>query len=305
MSDSRRTSGSADYNPSSYHDQFIKPDPKRTSGSSSLQSTLEPPPIPPPDYTPISKEEWAKSKKPPLKGIIAEPEWRPSQEEAKKVLGYDKEDANPSIQSTQYAESESQSQRLQSSLYRSSGTSDILGRAAEAPDGKSHNLMPGGTRHSAGGETFHSHNDPTFGDAVTNVVTNPVAASKSLLLMPSFRIAILTGIASGFVVGGALWSVGKRVPKAANGAVTTFFVTNIVAFLWCERKREHERKQSRLVQQVWEESRLKKAGEWEKLKAERERRIKEGGLKPTIDSNSKPSTSWAWRPRNGSNGREG
>jgi hypothetical protein len=299
MSDpNRRSSGSENYNnPTSYHDQFIKaspPDSKRSSGSTSFLPADEPPPIPPPDYTTVSKEEWAKQRKPPLRGIIAEPEKRPSKAEAQKVLGYD---GTPTA--TGKTGGSTQNKDTSSSLYRSSGTSDILGRAAEAPDQQSHNMMPGGTRHSAGGERFDV--EPTVKEAFTNTISHPVLAAQSLFLMPCFKTAMLTGMTAGFVVAGVLWSVGKRIPRAANGAVVTWFVVNPVTFLWCERRREEERKGFRMIREAWEEKREAQIEEWQRVKAERERQGK-----PVVPSTTEASGSWFWQSgRKTRPGREG
>jgi cytochrome c oxidase assembly protein subunit 20 len=296
MSDPKRTSGSYTYTGSAYNDQFLNrsSDLQRSSGSSTFASPIEPPPIPPPDYTKISSEEWARQKKPPLKGIIAEPEWRPSVAEAEKVLGLDK--SSPSSQSQSPSDSSEQPQSSQSSsLYRKSGTSDILGRVAEAPDHKVYNSMPGGTRHSAGGEKLNA--EPTIGDAIA--MFSPVDAGKSLFQSHCFRTACMTSIASGFVIAGALWSVGKRARVVSNGAVVTFLATNVGSYTWCNRQREIERKTYRLVKEAWEEKMLVKSGDWDKLKEEKARKAT---IPPNKGSRAAAGSSWFWKS---GKGREG
>lgn len=211
---------------------------------------------------------------PPLKGAILDKEFLPSPSEAAKTIAHlEKSKSRESSNEGSPAKPDPTSTDIPRNLFRKSGTSDILGRAAESPDGKVNNLMPGGTRHSAGGEKMDA---PTWSDAVKTVSWSSFGEA---LQVPCIRQALLVGTVVGTLVGGALWVTGRPAGRASNGAFWTFMGSNGVTHFWCDRARRREKGNVRIVKEAWEEKRNSKKVEWDKYRVERlqqvEREVRE------------------------------
>lgn len=220
---------------------------------------------------------------PPLKGIIVDPEYPPTAEEAAHALRkHDRVFSAPASQQpepqdftkgrrggTATAPDRSRGAKSQESLgeqakddvvdpYRKSGTSDILGRSATTDEVI--NEMPGGTRHTAGGEQMKDV-------GVTDIIKNlSFEDFKNVHKIPCFRESWLYGIGAGFLVAGALWTVGKRGPTISNGLFGSTLGVSAVQFTWCNSSRQREKRQVKMVKEVWEGKKEEKREQWEKFK---------------------------------------
>ncbi|KAI9666716.1 MAG: hypothetical protein M1821_004652 [Bathelium mastoideum] len=124
------------------------------------------------------------------------------------------------------------------------------------------NLMPGGTEHTAGGQT----KPVTAADAVKSIKLEDF---KELHKKPCVRDAFLNGIPSG-VAAGVVWTVLRApVTKAANWAVGTFCAVSFVSYEYCQYNRSVEKDGMKRAMQVMEQ---KRSDRDEKLKAAREER---------------------------------
>ncbi|KAK7508983.1 hypothetical protein IWX49DRAFT_536380 [Phyllosticta citricarpa] len=102
------------------------------------------------------------------------------------------------------------------------------------PPGQSANIMPGGTQHTAGGEKM---------EQTGNSLAQTFKADDILKVhqQPCAREAFLTGIGSGFGVGGLMAIWGKPIKKSCNWAVGVFMGTSILSYEFLRRKRSLEK----------------------------------------------------------------
>lgn len=73
-------------------------------------------------------------------------------------------------------------------------------------------------------------------------------------------------MALGFLLGGALFIVGKPVWRCMNYSVGTTFVTSVAGYEWCQHQRRREKAGMKVAVQIMEEKKE------EKRKAMEERR---------------------------------
>ncbi|KAF2664956.1 hypothetical protein BT63DRAFT_428911 [Microthyrium microscopicum] len=263
-----------------------------TSGSSGSNS-LEPPPLPPPDFTPISNEEWAKSRMPPLKGIIVDPEYPPTVAEARSALAHHERSFDATTDQARAAGQQPSDASIDP--YRKSGTSDILGRAAATSENE--NALPGGTRHTAGGDKLAPE-----ASVVGMLKSIGWDDFKGVVNEPCFRQAWLYGLPAGGLVGGALWILGKSRRKIYQWGFWSGYGVSNAVFLVCMNSTRTRKRNMAVVKETWEETRRDKKVQWEKYK-EKQRTDKE---KKVLEEQTK-TTSWlSWASKDGKpRGREG
>jgi cytochrome c oxidase assembly protein subunit 20 len=266
-------------------DSPMSSDKDRTPSSG---ASLDPLPLPPPDFTKISTEEWTKMRMPPMRGIIVDPEYPPTQEEAKNVLlkpigdedGEQKIPSAPSDGGSQQQQQQSEAKSLD--IYRKSGASDILGRSATSKEVI--NPFPSGTRHTAGGEKMK---DVTFTSALKTVRPGDFLAVHK---QPCFRESWLYGGGAGFAVGGGMWIVGKPVMKVANFTVGITVTAACIMFTLCDSRRRKEREGVRMIVETVEEKKIERRKKLEELKKKKKKDSKNDMPTPSKPASTQATT---------------
>ncbi|KAI0886745.1 uncharacterized protein GGS22DRAFT_117194 [Annulohypoxylon maeteangense] len=96
----------------------------------------------------------------------------------------------------------------------------------------------------------------------------------SLHKIPCARQGLMTGIGAGAVVGAGRYITGGRIPKAANWAFGTFFISSIIQWEYCRAQRAKEYASvARMVEIMSQKAseRAAKEAEAARLKQEKER----------------------------------
>lgn len=267
-------------------------------------SNNEPPPLPPPDYTPQSTEEFAKQRGPPLRGIIGDEAGMPSESEARKVFSKEEvarrrkehEDAglSPKTPRRPYIpgpvsrqplvrpekdETKGGAEGVSDKAFnpmRSSGTSQILNTAAAPTSGEVVNTMPGGTFHTAGGKV--EGETSLFREATKDIKARDVLQIHQL---PCVREALLQGMTAGLLVGAGRWILGRALMSCANWAVGTFVPVSVGGYQYCQYQRQRERNGMRAAVKIMDEKteekrkRMEERKEAAAKKREEEKRLKE------------------------------
>lgn len=239
-------------------------------------SNNDPPPLPPPDYTPQSTEEFAKKRGPPLRGIIGDEHDMPSESEARKVFSKEEiarrrkehEDAglSPKTPRRPYIpgpisrqplvrperdETKRDSEDGASKEFnprRSSGTSQILNTAAAPTTDEIVNTMPGGTFHTPGGKM--EGESSMFREATKDIKARDMLQIHQL---PCVREALLQGMTVGFLVGGGRWIMGRAVWSCLNWTVATFVPVTVVGFRYCQYQRQREKSGMKAAVKIMED----------------------------------------------------
>jgi cytochrome c oxidase assembly protein subunit 20 len=257
--------------------------------------TDEPPPIPPPDYRKVSTADFAKQQMPPLRGLMVDPQYPPTVDQANKILNKPNE-AHP--RPPQRSDGEAQrTQEPETDVRRSSGASQIFNTAPTI--GEVVNTMPLGTRHTAGGET------PIDASPLTVLKSIKRDDWKSFHKQPCVREALLQGITLGFFTGGALFITGRPLAKAANWAAGAFVATSVAGHTYCQVQRKRERQGMKVAVQIIEEKKEERRRQAEERreryrKAKEERRLLEV-VEAKREQASRSRWWWFWEGR----GREG
>ncbi|EON66963.1 hypothetical protein W97_06079 [Coniosporium apollinis CBS 100218] len=126
------------------------------------------------------------------------------------------------------------------------------------------NLMPGGTANTAGGKLP----EPTTIDALKSI---RVEDFRELHKKPCVRDALLTGIGSGFAIGGTTAIFGKPLWRACNWAVGSFAAGSFFMYQYCLIRRQLEKDGMKRIVEVRDQ---KKAEREAKMQAAREARRK-------------------------------
>ncbi|KAF2429553.1 hypothetical protein EJ08DRAFT_650384, partial [Tothia fuscella] len=175
--------------------------------------TDEPPPIPPPDYTKESTSDFAKRSMPPLRGLMVDPKYPPTYQDAQHLLSkgqtrqppqtpsshitgsqvpptqtpripYDHDEPPPQSQSPQAAPSQAPT----TDIHRSSGASQIFSAAPTTDEVI--NTIPLGTRHTAGGEKPNQ-----LDTSIPSILSTIKPSSyKTFHQQPCVRESLLQGI---------------------------------------------------------------------------------------------------------------
>ncbi|KZF24566.1 hypothetical protein L228DRAFT_237483 [Xylona heveae TC161] len=98
---------------------------------------------------------------------------------------------------------------------------------------ESANILPGGSVNTAGGTSPEAG----FMEAAKTI---QISDFQNVHKQPCVRDSLLTGIASGFGLGGVRAVLGAPLPKASNWAVGTFCVMSFAAYEYCQIKRHME-----------------------------------------------------------------
>jgi cytochrome c oxidase assembly protein subunit 20 len=253
--------------------------------------TDEPPPIPPPDFRKVSTADFAKQQMPPLRGLMVDPQYPPTVDQANKILNKPNETHPRPDGQTQ------QKQEPGTDVRRTSGASQIFATAPTTDEVI--NTMPLGTRHTAGGEV------PVDASMVTVLKSIKSEDWKSFHKQPCVREALLQGIALGFFTGGALFIIGRPIARAANWAAGAFVTTSVVGHGYCQVQRKRERQGMKVAVQIIEEKKEERRLAAEERreryrKAKEERRLLEE-VEARREEQRRNRWWWFWEGR----GREG
>ncbi|KAI9861477.1 MAG: hypothetical protein M1824_002369 [Vezdaea acicularis] len=127
------------------------------------------------------------------------------------------------------------------------------------------NLLAGGTENTAGGKT---PDIPSLGEIAKSI---KIEEFKEVHQKPCVRESLLTGMGSGFAVGGIRAVLGASIPRASNWAVGTFCFMSFGAYQYCQYRRYVEKQGMARAVEVVE---LKRAAK-QREKREEERKAKE------------------------------
>ncbi|KAF2144388.1 uncharacterized protein K452DRAFT_266155 [Aplosporella prunicola CBS 121167] len=97
------------------------------------------------------------------------------------------------------------------------------------------NIMPGGTQHTAGGEKVE---ELALSKAVGMIQPHEFFEIHKY---PCVREALLTGIGTGFGIGGIMGIWGKPLMKSCNWAMGAFCIMSIGGYEFCKRKIQLEK----------------------------------------------------------------
>jgi len=254
-------------------------------------NTDEPPPLPPPDFSKQSVEDFKKSKLPPLRGLIVDPKYPPTQAEADAIFAAKDEQTRREMPSPPEAQ-------IGTNPRRSSGTSQIFNTAPAPTANEIINTMPGGTAHTAGGEKVLTEM-PTYTDALKFVS----AESVKIYEQPCVREALLQGMIFSFLLGGAIVISGRPLVKAANWTAGSFIPVAVVGREYCQVQRKREKDGMRVAIQVMDEKKAEKRVQAEERR-ERWRKMQEE--KRAKEEEAQRAEKRWWRIWEGSGrGREG
>jgi hypothetical protein len=224
-------------------------------------ASTEPPPLPPADYTPIPKEEWAKRRMPPLKGVIVDPEYPPTAEEAILAVKNHERNYDDQWQGQNRPQSTSSTQATQPAQnidpYRKSGSSNIFGRVAGEGEKET---APVDTR------PFKKPEEMGTMDVLSSI---GIQDFKSVYQQPCFKETFMYSFISGFLVAGSLWILGKKRRWIVNGGMGTAAGVYFGVFPYCMWQRKLEKKNVMLVKETWEETKAEKKAAWEAYKAKK------------------------------------
>ncbi|KAK4611939.1 hypothetical protein CLAFUW4_12804 [Fulvia fulva] len=125
------------------------------------------------------------------------------------------------------------------------------------------NMMPGGTQHTAGGETpeVNLYNALHVGQPITEIHKRPCV-----------RDALLTGIGGGFATGGVRAIFGAPIFKACNWAVGTFCVGAGIMYQTCMYKRQAEKEGMMRAVEILNKKEMEKKAREQRKEAMREER---------------------------------
>ncbi|KIW00844.1 uncharacterized protein PV09_07604 [Verruconis gallopava] len=230
--------------------------------------TNDPPRIPPPDFTPESTDAFSKRHQPPLRGIMVDPDFPPTAEEASKAFQESRQ-LPPEVR----AELE---QRPPPNLRRSSGASKIFNQAPGS-GGEVFNTIPGGDTLQRGrgkytdpsaSEVAKEPPEPTVANALKTI---SLSDYKTFHQIPCVRPALLNGMMAGFALGSVLFITGRTVWKSTNYAVWGFIGSSAVGYKWCGVQRNREKEGMRAAVKIIDEKKEEKRLAYE----ERKRKIEE------------------------------
>jgi len=229
---------------------------------------------------------------PPLRGVIVDPEYPPTAEEALQAiknheLNYDAQWQGQQQQQQQQQQPPSSSSSEASSSqpvpnidpFRGSGTSKIFGRVAGEAEKSAPPVVP-----------FKKPEDMGVMDVLSSIT---LADFKNVYKQPCFRETFMYSMISGFLVAGSFWILGKRRRWIVNGGVSTAASVSFVEFHYCMWQRREEKKNMVLVKETWEETKAEKKAAWEAYKAKKKAdELKEKSGK--VEALKKPVASSVW-----------
>ncbi|KAI9724975.1 MAG: hypothetical protein M1812_000251 [Candelaria pacifica] len=150
------------------------------------------------------------------------------------------------------------------------------------------NVLPGGTTNTAGGR-------PKEVSLVEAVKTVQLEDFRNIHKLPCVRDSLLTGILSGFGLGGLRAVLGAPLPRASNWAVGGFCISAFTMYEYCHYQRRREKdgmkravelldrkkieREREKKMEVAREERRKAKEEADKLAEEEERKKKSKGWK--------------------------
>lgn len=234
-------------------------------------TNYDPPPLPPPDYTKQTAEEFAKKRGPPIRGIIGDEADLPSAAEARKAFSKEEierrrkehEDAGlspktprrpyipgpisrqplvrPDRDETKGADDAASNPEF--NPRRSSGASQIFNTAAAPTTGEIVNTMPGGTYHTPGGKM----------EAETSTLQYKASDLLRVHQYPCGREALLQGMAAGTLVGAGRWILGRAPWNSMSWAVGTFALVSTAGWTYCQNQRQKERLGMKAAVRIMEE----------------------------------------------------
>ena len=159
------------------------------------------------------------------------------------------------------------------------------------------NIMPGGTAHTAGGQTQDT--------------TNVVDAAKSikwedwsqLPARPCVKDSLMTGIGSGFALGGVRAVMRAPVFSACNWAVGAFCFTSFGVYQYCTYQRNTEREGMKRAMEIMDrkaierkqkEARVERARELRRQKREVEDQERFAKARADVEGGAAGGKSW-WK----------
>ncbi|KAI1451732.1 hypothetical protein F4805DRAFT_463499 [Annulohypoxylon moriforme] len=113
---------------------------------------------------------------------------------------------------------------------------------------------------------------PTVTDAFQTIKSDDF---YSVHKIPCARQGLMTGIGAGAVVGAGRYITGGRIPKAANWAAGTFFISSIIQWEYCRAQRAKERASVARIVEIMDKKAAEKAAmdaETARLKQEEQAR---------------------------------
>ncbi|KAF2197550.1 hypothetical protein GQ43DRAFT_444142 [Delitschia confertaspora ATCC 74209] len=112
------------------------------------------------------------------------------------------------------------------------------------------NVMPGGTAHTAGGESANV--DVTYWSALKTVRPSDYLTFHK---RPCVRDGQMTGIGTGFAFGGVAAILRKPVWTCCSWAVWSYVSTSIIAYQWCQHQRAKEKAGMRQAMEIMDKKR--------------------------------------------------
>ncbi|KAI9707556.1 MAG: hypothetical protein M1836_000517 [Candelina mexicana] len=126
------------------------------------------------------------------------------------------------------------------------------------------NVIPGGTTNTAGGR-------PKDVGLVEAAKTVQFEDFRNIHKLPCVRDSLLTGILSGFGLGGVRAVLGASLPKASNWAVGGFCISSFVMYEYCHYQRRKEKNGMKRAVEILDRKKIERE---EKMQAAREARRK-------------------------------
>lgn len=130
------------------------------------------------------------------------------------------------------------------------------------------NLIPGGTVHTAGGSSA-TDSQP---DLVSAAKTISWSDWSALPTKPCVKDSLLTGMGTGFALGGLRAVARGGVLRSCNWAVGGFCVAATGAYAWCQRQRRTEINGMRQAMEIIDRRAVEKRQREQRLERARELR---------------------------------
>ncbi|MCJ1291587.1 hypothetical protein MMC34_003132 [Xylographa carneopallida] len=147
------------------------------------------------------------------------------------------------------------------------------------------NAIPGGSTNTAGGRV----KEATLWDGIKSIKVEDV---QNLHKIPCVRDALLTGMGTGFMIGGGRMILGATMWKSMSWAMGSFCFSSAGMFEFCQRRRALERQGMARAAEIIDRKRLEKERQAEKIRAERRRRREEEEKKKEEEERNK-KTGWS------------
>ncbi|MCJ1404915.1 hypothetical protein MMC11_008141 [Xylographa trunciseda] len=163
-------------------------------------------------------------------------------------------------------------------------TSSVSSRSQPTPISppENANAIPGGSTNTAGGRV----KEASLWDGIKSIKVEDV---KSLHKIPCVREALLTGMGTGFMVGGGRMILGASMWKAMSWAMGSFCFSSAGMFEFCQRRRTLERQGMARAAEIIDRKRLEKERQAEKIRAERRKRREEEEKRKEEEEKAKKS----------------